>query len=100
MNSIDPRSASSGAEQKLINKIFGVDGSWQAIVQGAIDLYHMVRERLRPTPATAHYVFTLHDFAHILEGIMLMSPRSKAKPKPKLKKKEEKQDAKVKSECV
>ena len=53
----------------------------QAIVTGLIELFGHVRMRLRPTPAHAHYVFTMHEFARVLQGMLLMSPRSKIKPK-------------------
>ena len=52
-------------------------------MKGLIDLFLQVRDRLRPTPAHAHYVFTLHELARVIQGILLMSPRSKIKPKRK-----------------
>ena len=52
-------------------------------MKGLMDLYVRVRDRLRPTPAHAHYVFTLHELARVVQGILLMSPRSKIKPKRK-----------------
>ena len=59
-------------------------------MRGLLDVYRAVQDNLRPTPARAHYVFTLHDLAHVVEGMLLLSPRSKAKPKPKPKARREK----------
>ncbi len=51
------------------------------MIQGVIDVYSAIKQDLRPTPATAHYVFSLHDIARVFEGMMLMSPKSKVKSK-------------------
>ena len=53
----------------------------QAIVQGLIEIYSSVQDKLRPTPTQAHYIFTMHDIGRVLNGMLLMSPRSKIKPK-------------------
>ena len=52
----------------------------QAMIQGAIDVYASLKEELLPTPASPHYTFSLHDMAHLFNGIMIMSP----KPRPRL----------------
>lgn len=48
----------------------------QALTHGLLELYHLVKEHLRPTPIHAHYIYTLHDISRVVHGILLMSPRS------------------------
>ncbi len=52
---------------------------FQALVQGMIDVYHQVSDHFKATPAHPHYIFSLHDLTYIINGILLMSPRSKVK---------------------
>ena len=59
---------------------------FQALVQATLDIYGAIREQLKPTPSTPQYMFSLHDLAKVVEGMLLMSPRSKIKVAPKLKK--------------
>ena len=54
----------------------------QAMMQGILDMYKVMRDKFRATPAHGHYVFTLHDISHIVEGMLLLSPR-KTKSKPR-----------------
>jgi hypothetical protein len=53
---------------------------------GLLDLYGRVKEKLRPTPANAHYIFSLHDIARVVHGILLMSPRSRSRKMMRKKK--------------
>lgn len=46
---------------------------------GLLDLYGRIKEKLRPTPTNAHYLFSLHDVARVVHGILLMSPRSRSR---------------------
>ena len=55
--------------------------------QGLLELYHCVKEKLRPSPGHAHYIFSLHDVVRVTQGIMLMSPRTRIK-KAKVKRRE------------
>ncbi|XP_064648692.1 dynein axonemal heavy chain 6-like isoform X2 [Lineus longissimus] len=57
----------------------------KAMMQGIIDLYKLIQAQFRPTPAQAHYMFSLHDLAHVVQGILLMSPRSRSTLKSKKK---------------
>ncbi|GFR96319.1 dynein heavy chain domain-containing protein 1-like [Elysia marginata] len=59
----------------------------KAMSGAMLELYNSVKERLRPCPAQAHYIFSLHDLARVVQGIMLMSPRTRIK-KVKVKKRE------------
>lgn len=54
----------------------------KAMIQGILDMYRLVEDKFRASPTHAHYVFSLHDVARIIEGILLLSPR-KAKAKPR-----------------
>ncbi|XP_048242736.1 dynein heavy chain domain-containing protein 1-like [Haliotis rufescens] len=67
----------------------------QAMIVGLVELYQSVRDKLRPTPAHAHYVFSLHDISRVVQGILLMSPRSRIR---KLRtKKKDKEESKSKT---
>ncbi|XP_041366047.1 dynein-1-beta heavy chain, flagellar inner arm I1 complex-like isoform X2 [Gigantopelta aegis] len=66
----------------------------QAMTVGVLELYQAVSRKLRPTPAHAHYIFSLHDIAHVIHGLMLMSPRAHFKKNKFKKKKIEKTDPK------
>ncbi|KAK6166840.1 hypothetical protein SNE40_023452 [Patella caerulea] len=68
----------------------------QAMVVGLLELYNLVRDKLKPTPAHAHYIFSLHDLAKVVQGVLLMSPRSRVR-KNKHAKKTEQTNGKVKS---
>ena len=54
----------------------------QAMMQGLLDIYKLMKDKFRATPAHGHYVFTLHDISHVVEGMLLLSPR-KTKSKPR-----------------
>lgn len=53
---------------------------------GLLEMYHKIKEKLRPTPTQAHYVFNLHDVARVVHGILLMSPRSRTRKMMRRKK--------------
>ena len=72
---------------------------WQALTLGLLELYQTVKERLRPTPVHAHYIFSLHDVARVVQGILLMSPRSRIR-KMRTKKKAEREEASKCGVCV
>ena len=57
----------------------------QACVKSIIDVHRAVCARLKPTPAHAQYVFSLHDIVHVIEGMLLLSPRTKIKQPVKVK---------------
>ena len=66
----------------------------KALVQASVELYEIIRERLHSSPVHPHYVFSLHDLAHHMEGILLMSPRSKTKLRARAKKYAEQKQSK------
>ena len=51
------------------------------MVKGVIDVYKNIKNEFLPTPKNPHYLFSLHDVAHFMEGIMVMSPKSKPRPR-------------------
>nr|XP_018667303.2 dynein heavy chain domain-containing protein 1-like [Ciona intestinalis] len=54
----------------------------QAIIAGAFDLYSTIRSHLKPSPWQPHYIFSLHDISHIMQGLFLMTPRARGRPIP------------------
>ena len=59
---------------------------FQALTLGLLELYQKIKEKFRPTPSHAHYVFSLHDISRVVQGILLMSPRSRTRKMMKIKK--------------
>lgn len=45
------------------------------MMQASLDLYKLMKIKFRSTPAHGHYVFSLHDIGHVVEGMLLLSPR-------------------------
>jgi hypothetical protein len=70
--------------------------SHQALTMSLLELYQLVRDRLRPTPVHAHYIFSLHDIARTIQGILLMSPRSRIRWM-RIKKKEKENRSELRS---
>ncbi|KAL3832089.1 hypothetical protein ACJMK2_023767 [Sinanodonta woodiana] len=58
----------------------------RALTLGLLELYQRVKDKFRPTPAHAHYIFTIHDIAKVVQGILLMSPRSRTRKMLRVKK--------------
>ena len=59
---------------------------FKALTLGLLELYQKVKEKFRPTPTHAHYIFSLHDISRVVQGILLMSPRSRTRKMMKIKK--------------
>lgn len=55
--------------------------------EALLELYQSVKEKLCPSPLQAHYIFSLHDLYRVVQGVMLLSPRTHIK-RAKTKKKE------------
>lgn len=76
-------------DEAQMSKIFGKIIGWhfgrgydsafavlgQKLVSATASLYGMVREKLLPTPAKSHYLFNLRDFARVMQGVMLVTPK-------------------------
>ncbi|XP_062587861.1 dynein heavy chain domain-containing protein 1-like, partial [Saccostrea cucullata] len=58
----------------------------RAMTLGLLEMYNKIKEKLKPTPTHAHYVFNLHDVARVIHGILLMSPRSRTRKMMRRKK--------------
>ncbi|XP_076800448.1 dynein heavy chain domain-containing protein 1-like [Clavelina lepadiformis] len=54
----------------------------QAIISGAFDLYTMIKSYLKPSPRNPHYIFSLHDLSQIMQGLFLLTPRTRGRPIP------------------
>ncbi|XP_067889058.1 dynein heavy chain domain-containing protein 1 [Heterodontus francisci] len=44
----------------------------KALVSATIELYQKVRDKLRPSPSRAHYLFSMADVGKVLHGLLLM----------------------------
>ncbi|KAJ8313864.1 hypothetical protein KUTeg_008425 [Tegillarca granosa] len=58
----------------------------RAMSLGLLEIYHRIKEKFKPTPAHVHYVFSLRDIAQVIQGILLMSPRSRTRKMMRRKK--------------
>ncbi|GCC21412.1 hypothetical protein chiPu_0019882, partial [Chiloscyllium punctatum] len=47
-----------------------------ALVSATVELYHRVRQTLKPSPSRAHYLFSMADIGAVLNGMFLMNPAS------------------------
>lgn len=45
-------------------------------------VFRSVAEKFHPNPSQPHYLFTMHDLLHVYEGLLLMSPDTKAHTHP------------------
>lgn len=52
---------------------------FQVMVNSIIDLYEAVRTHLICDVSTPHYTFSLRDVALVIDGLLILSPRSKMK---------------------
>lgn len=63
----------------LTNFLSGFDERIGAIgngvVQATIDIYNVILEDLRPTPAKPHYTFNLRDLSKVFQGMLMIPTR-------------------------
>ena len=52
----------------------------EALVDSTIEIYTMIAEELRPTPARFHYLFNLRDVSRVIQGILMVRPVSCQSP--------------------
>jgi dynein heavy chain len=52
-----------------------------ATMKSLNEVYHSVRDKLKPTPSKPQYVFNMKDYARVAQGIQLVASKSKVKPK-------------------
>ena len=48
-----------------------------AIVGATCEIYHILKERLKPVPGFTHCIFDAHTLSQVFQGIFLLSPTSK-----------------------
>ncbi|CAI9742248.1 Hypothetical predicted protein [Octopus vulgaris] len=48
----------------------------KCLTESTIELYSRVKAKLKPTPEHPYYSFTLHDVAHIYNGLRSLTPRN------------------------
>ena len=48
-----------------------------AIVGATCEIYHVLKERLKPVPGFTHCIFDAHSLSQVFQGIFLLSPTSK-----------------------
>lgn len=54
----------------------------QAVAAASVTVFKSVSGRFHPTPSRPHFLFTLHDLMHTYEGLLLLSPGTKAQAQP------------------
>lgn len=57
----------------------------QVISSSSVTIFERISEEFRPTPLHPHYIFTHHDVARVMQGMMLFSSRTKSRPRPKVR---------------
>ena len=45
-------------------------------------MYRSVSEKFHPSPSSPYLLFTMHDLLHVYEGLLLLSPGTKAQTQP------------------
>jgi dynein heavy chain len=53
-----------------------IQGLRDPIVSNTINLYKMIQEKFRPTPAKSHYTYNLRDVSKVFQGIAKASPKA------------------------
>ncbi|KAH9487912.1 hypothetical protein Btru_067436 [Bulinus truncatus] len=69
----------------------------RAMSSALMELFETVRAKLTPCPSKSHYIFTLHDLSKVVQGILLLSPRTHIKKGKTLKKGASKKKEPIKS---
>ncbi len=55
-----------------------IQGATQDLVNGTIEIYYIICEQLKPTPAKFHYMFNMRDVSKVFQSIMMARPQSVA----------------------
>jgi dynein heavy chain, axonemal len=53
-----------------------IQGMRDGIVSNTINIYKLIQERFRPTPAKSHYTYNLRDVSKVFQGISRASPKA------------------------
>ena len=54
----------------------------QALSAASVTVYRSMSERFRPSPSAPYLLFTMHDLLRVYEGLLLLSPSTKAQSQP------------------
>ena len=46
-------------------------------------MYNVIRQKLRPTPLHPHFLFTQHELSRVVQGMSLLSSKSRGRPRPR-----------------
>ena len=52
-------------------------------------MYNVIRQELRPTPLHPHYLFTQHELSRMVQGMSLLSSKSRGRPRPRARRRTE-----------
>ena len=61
----------------------------QALSLATIKLYNAIQEELRPTPLHPHFLFTQHELSRVVQGMTLLSSKSRGRPRPRARRRTE-----------
>lgn len=46
-------------------------------------MYSVIQQELRPTPLHPHFLFTQHELSRVVQGMSLLSSKSRGRPRPR-----------------
>ena len=46
-------------------------------------MYSVIQQELRPTPIHPHFLFTQHELSRVVQGMTLLSSKSRGRPRPR-----------------
>lgn len=55
----------------------------QTLSSASIKMYNVIRQKLRPTPLHPHFLFTQHELSRVVQGMSLLSSKSRGRPRPR-----------------
>ena len=55
----------------------------QALSSATIKMYSVIQKELRPTPLHPHFMFTQHELSRVVQGMTLLSSKSRGRPRPR-----------------
>lgn len=61
----------------------------QALSSATVKMYNVIRQELRPTPLHPHYLFTQHELSRVVQGMSLLSSKSRGRPRPRARRRTE-----------
>ncbi|XP_029192398.2 LOW QUALITY PROTEIN: dynein heavy chain domain-containing protein 1-like [Acropora millepora] len=61
----------------------------KALSSATVKMYNVIRQELRPTPLHPHYLFTQHELSRVVQGMSLLSSKSRGRPRPRARRRTE-----------